>query len=362
MDAFSWPSVGWASGSSTWDVHTTWDNFPLQLLPWDPPELLNFLMCNWSLPQNTVHLLVETLLSIFWSCQEIDCPGTHWGRNQDKTGPRKSNPLQTVISFLTSCICNITFWPRKGWPLFTAGCTGSVFSGRSSCWTPVQQETLQAKILFPMLWGAQGAVQRTEPFSLTALGKGPHSPANPGKAGLLDQPCKWKPGLSKAAFKFPYLGGFPSTCQVCAPDSQHLGLLTGSNKNSTALCSRLASTCLPYIYFVRQSRDIFNSRVEKKPCIRHKCVRCCFPKATGKCFYHSKLPIHENYLESLRSQGPQNDSLPGVLGEGILWGEYYHSCQINFPHSLTASCTWEVFFGVPAPLAEIQGWIIIPLS
>lgn len=86
---------------------------PSVFLLQDPPELLNFLMCNWSLPQNTVHLLVEILLNIFRGCQEIDCPGTHWGRNQDKTGPRKFNPLQMAFSSFTACIFNITFWPKK---------------------------------------------------------------------------------------------------------------------------------------------------------------------------------------------------------------------------------------------------------
>lgn len=44
-------------------------------------ELLNFFMCNWSLPQNMVHLLAEILLYIFWRRQEIDCPGTQVSSN-----------------------------------------------------------------------------------------------------------------------------------------------------------------------------------------------------------------------------------------------------------------------------------------
>lgn len=66
-------------------------------------------MCNWSLPQNMVHLLAEILLYIFRRRQEIDCPGTHWGRNQDNDGSSKFKPLLTVFSLFASCICNIIF-------------------------------------------------------------------------------------------------------------------------------------------------------------------------------------------------------------------------------------------------------------
>lgn len=90
-------------------VPTSQENLPLHFLTRDPPELLNFLVCNWSLPKNMVHLLVEILLYIFWCCQEIDCPGTHWGRNQDNTGFSKFKPLLTVFSPFASCICNIIF-------------------------------------------------------------------------------------------------------------------------------------------------------------------------------------------------------------------------------------------------------------
>lgn len=100
-------------------------------------------MCNWSLPQNTVHLLVEILLNIFGGCQEIDCPGTHWGRNQDKTGPRKFSPLQMAFSSLFSCVFNITFWPKKKVTSVYSRLCWFCIQCRNRGWTPVWQCKLQ---------------------------------------------------------------------------------------------------------------------------------------------------------------------------------------------------------------------------